>query len=376
METKLLTHITATVNRNLLGGRDLCAMLAECGITQFNLVSARNAFLKERTGLLGTLMPGRAMISNLTEMITFLVDPREEHAALHAIVQKFNLTIPGSGSVYSDNLSIAGGDDLYAANKPVVASGDKAVLQSDIIGICCIVQRGEGEAIARTVLNSGISSPVISYGIGTGLRDKVGIFRITIPAEKEVLMVMTDSYGAEQAFNLLIDAGKLDEPGKGFIYMWEIGDGLIDPKVSEGVSLHAANMDQIIFAVDEIKGNTQWRRKEANCRPGCGARKYLSGLMGMDILCNEGRGDELTAAAMAAGAAGATISKFRYVFPGEIGEGRPSPAREICSMIVGEKQAEGIAQALSAAGLYDEKTRGQIRMKKVSKACTYLGKPS
>ena len=375
METRQLTHITACVNRNVISGKDLSGLLSECGIVQFNLISGRNAFLRERTGLLGSFLPGPAMISSLSDVISFLVDPKDEFTALHAISDKFQITIAGNGSVFSDAFSVIGGEDLYAANKPAAPSGDRPVFQSDIIGICCIVQRGEGDTLARAVLDSSIGSPVISYGTGTGLRDKVGLLRITIPAEKEILLVTTDSYSADQAFDMLVYTGRLDQPGKGFIYLWDIGDGLINPKVSESVPLHAANMEQIIFAVDEMKGSTQWRRKNIAQAGGAGNRKTLSGLEGLDVICNEGRADDLTAAAMAAGAAGATISKFRYVFPGEIGEGRPSPAREMCSMIIGEKQAGSIILALENAGLFDRNTLGQIRIKKVPKACTYLGKP-
>ena len=79
---------------------------------------------------------------------------------------------------------------------------------------------------------------------------------------------------------------------------------------------------------------------------------------------------------MAAGAAGATLSRLKYVGEGSLKAGKASPAREMGSMIIGEQQVDGIAQALEKTGLFDAQTQGQIRIKKVTKACTYLGKAS
>ena len=62
---------------------------------------------------------------------------------------------------------------------------------------------------------------------------------------------------ADDIFSNMARAGKITEPGRGFMYSIPVHNGLIN--VSSTVSsLHGANMEQIISALD-IKGNKEWR---------------------------------------------------------------------------------------------------------------------
>jgi hypothetical protein len=57
-------------------------------------------------------------------------------------------------------------------------------LLGDLSGIGCILPRGLGDPIARIALELGTCVPAITFGIGTGLRDRLGLLRIAIPAER------------------------------------------------------------------------------------------------------------------------------------------------------------------------------------------------
>ncbi|MBU2055100.1 MAG: hypothetical protein KJ936_11055 [Proteobacteria bacterium] len=79
-------------------------------------------------------------------------------------------------------------------------------------------------------------------------------------------------------------------------------------------------------------------------------------------------------AAMAVGAAGATINRQKHVRPHDSPLNRVSPARECCNMIISVQQLPVIGEALEKAGAFDDKTHGQAYYRPVPKACTYLGK--
>jgi hypothetical protein len=174
---------------------------------------------------------------------------------------------------------------------------------------------------------------------------------------------------------MMIDIGALEQPGKGFIYLYPIKKGLIDVKAHVGLSRQAASIEQIVTVIDEIKGDTKWRRREfSKYRSAKKKRKYLNDLVNFTLICNEGRATDLIKAAMDAGAGGATISKLNY-HPIEKSESiEVSPAREISEMIISKNQIETVAKVLEKNGALDENTYGQMFYSLVPKAYTYMGK--
>jgi hypothetical protein len=167
----------------------------------------------------------------------------------------------------------------------------------------------------------------------------------------------------------------LDHPGKGFIYLYPIKMGLVDVKAYVGLSRQAASIEQIVTVIDELKGDTRWRRREfSKYRSARKERKYLNDLVNFTLICNEGRSSDLISAAMGAGAGGATTSKLKYRSAEKSKSNKISPAREISEIIISEKQIESVAKALEEKGALDDNTCGQMFYSLVPKAYTYMGK--
>jgi len=242
------------------------------------------------------------------------------------------------------------------------------------MGISGITQKGEGNSVAVIGLNTGTAVPTVTFGKGTGLRNRLGLWRILVPAEKEITTVILDESDADTVMDMMIQAGKLDQPGKGFIYIYPIAMGALNTKFFAGNTSQAASIEQIVSAIDEMKGNTEWRKKSLSVGGrAVKKRKFLSNLVNFSVLCNEGAGETMTAAAMAAGATGATISLYRHVDLTETPDSNVSPAREISGMTIAEKQVEKIIGALEAAGLFEPEASGEIIVNPVPRAFTYLG---
>jgi hypothetical protein len=226
--------------------------------------------------------------------------------------------------------------------------------------------------VARVALDMGASVPAVSFGIGTGIREKLGLLRIAIPAEKEIIHLAVSTYDADPLMKMMITAGNLDQPGKGFIYTYPIHKGLIDTKITHGMTRHVASVEQIIATLDEIKGDMGWRRRSGREALLLDEEHLLSGLIDLTVICNEGRGRDLIKEGMRAGARGATIiSKIKNHVSPDLKPKSMSPAREACSMAIREEQRDGIMNALIDAGLFDEKTSGQILVRSIPKAFTY-----
>jgi hypothetical protein len=369
---KAVSRISGIVHRG--GAAPVIRALADHGIVEGHLAAGRAAVLQEKKRFLGA---GEKIVlaEDPIEIFSFLVDPASEEAALKLVLKVAGMEIRGRGMAFGETVQLLGGHELCAENRPEPFTAECGIrLIPDLVGICCIVQRGQGDEVARVSLDTGTCVPAITFGRGTGVRDKLGLLRITIPAEKEVIHIVTDRHSADAVMGMMIDVGRLDEPGKGFIYAYPLGRGIVNTKIQRGMARHAASIEQIIAVVDEIKGGTTWRRRSGTAVSGNGGESYLLDLIDLTLVCDEGRGEDLVKAAMEVGAAGATISHQKHIRPQDSPFSRVSPARECCNMIVSRPQVPAIGEALERAGAFDDRAHGQLYGRPVPKAFTYLGK--
>jgi len=309
-------------------------------------------------------------------VLFFIIDADMEIPALHLIAEKGLLHLPGRGSVFSEEVKLALAHELCQENRVSLLKPDKTLhVAEGLAGVFCIVQRGQGDSIARVSLESGISVPSIHFGIGMGVRDKMGLLRITIPADKEIVYTLASSHDTDLIMDRMIEVGKLDQPGKGFIYEIPLKRGLINMKVMRGDQRQAASVEQIVAAVDQLKGGAEWRRRSASLRKrGAKKRNYIHHLVDLALLCDGGTGVDLVKTAMSAGATGATIANLKHVRPADSPLSQIPPVREECSMAVSENQLHLILDALQEAGAFTDSCHGQVQLRRVSRAFTYSPK--
>jgi hypothetical protein len=349
--------------------------LESIGIEYSNSIAGRRDLLQERKGLRKMFGTGKSMLHDPITIITFLVSTEIERAIINFIINRGGLNIPGRGTVFSKEVTLLKAHEQCQENKIQNIEIENRELLSDLTGICCIAQKGDGDILGKVGLETGSGVPAITLGIGTGLRDKIGLWRVTIPAEKEIVNLVTTSHNVTNVMDMMIDIGALDNPGKGFIYLYPIKMGLVDVKAYVGLSRQAASIEQIVTVIDEMKGDTRWRRREfSKYRSARKKRKYLNDLVNFTLICNEGRATDLIKAAMGAGAGGATISKLKYRTTEKSESNKISPAREISEMIIPENLIERVVKALEKSGALDDSSHGQMFYSVVPKAYTYMGK--
>ncbi len=338
--------------------------LGRIGIASVHVQSGRIVVLKETSGFFG-IGAGEKLEEDPSELFSFTVSPGSEKKAMAALFEACESSVSGRGSIVAEQIETSG--------EARQARGSEGLaLQSGLCGVTCIVQRGFGNAIARAALDMGFSVPLVSFGIGTGLRDKLGLLRVTIPAEKEVVQLFVTEHDADAVMSFLVDAGKIGQPGKGFIYTYPIARGALNTKLHRGKQKHAASVEQMISAIDDLKRSTEWRKRSLGARGRLKTRKYLADLVNVIVVCNEGRASDLVRAAMGVGATGATVSKLHYI---ELGResNATSPARESIDFAISRSQAGPVVSAIEAAGAFDAKTAGIIELKQINHAYTYLG---
>lgn len=353
--------------------RNVLESLKEVGVSELCLTAGRSPVIGERKGLF-TVFRGGDLVDDPVDIYTFLVAQEMEEPLMALIIERGELNLPGRGSVYSEEIVIPIAHEVFQENKPAPFEVERPeVRPSRLTGISCIVQRGQGNQVGKVALYTGSCVPSIHYGIGTGVRDKMGLLRITIPAEKELITMASSAHDAEVVMDMMIEVGKLAQPGKGFIYLFPVKRGLMNLQVIRGEKRQAASIEQIVTAIDHLKGGTEWRRWSGKTKKKGGGIRYLTGLVDLTLVCDEGTGAGLVTAAMSVGAPGATIHKLRHIRPQDSPLSQVSPAREACSMIISEGQLEKTIHALKEAGAFGDRCHGQVQMRRVSKAFTYLG---
>ncbi|RJR33161.1 MAG: hypothetical protein C4576_28475 [Desulfobacteraceae bacterium] len=369
MESRRVSNISVVIKRGLT--RSLVSSLSSAGIVDYNIFPARLIILHERRKGLGMVSPFRLM-EEQGDILSFMVESSQEDAALDSIIQQAELNIPGRGSVYSEQTTVFESPGMFSVNRLLHDTRQSVRKRSRLTGICCIVQRGKANLIARVALDAGACVPAISFGIGTGIRDKLGLLRIAIPAEKEIIHLAVSNFDAETIMKMMVNTGNLDQPGKGFIFTYPIAKGLIDTKITHGITRHVASMEQIIATLDELKGDTGWRKRSLQTIIMQNERYLLHDLSDLTLFCNEGRAQDMVKAAMHAGAGGATISRMSYQGGLDAANRLISAARESCNMAIEKNKLDSILNALDGAGIFDERTCGRILVRTVPKAFTYI----
>lgn len=362
-----LIQITAVVMKSLF--HDVVDALQQSGIDNIYTTAARNTlFESEHEFHLFRLTSQRALTSDAVEILKIIVAPEHEESLMALICDAARLDFPGMGSVYSQDIK------LLKANPRLEEQRDLSLhdtyganLSAELIGISCTVVKGQGNELARVVLETAASVPTITYGVGTGLRDKLGLLRITIPAEKETLNFMVSRYDAAHVFERLIQEGKLDRPGRGFINLFPIRRGKNNTRLTHGRSGQAASMDQMISAIDDLKGNIAWRRS-GQIMDETEKSASFAGL-DMTLLTAEAKGYDLVQKLMAAGVPGSTVTKLKLIERNS-GSGI-SRARVACNMLVTEEVLDQAVSILDEADAFGDEIHSVVMTSEVPKAFTY-----
>lgn len=299
-------------------------------------------FLRPRAGILPGLTSG--FDDSPMEIFRTTVSRESAPGVCAALVNALDLHSPGRGSLIVQDIV-----EHSDVEVPSTATRDEPppLLSRDLTLLTGILsQTGGGEPLARAALKLGVCVPLVSRGAGTGIRDQLGLLRVTIPPEKELVHLLVPSHDAGGLFRLLIEGARLDRPGGGFLYQTPVRVGVVDPLLRIGRQEHAASMEQLIAAMDEIKGGSTWRKRfsDVEDREKSALRPLRRNHREVVFICDEGGADALVHAAMAAGATGATTARLRCLSASDIEGG--VGARERGILCVPAARQDPVVRAL------------------------------
>ena len=249
--------------------------LIKAGAKGIFQVSARGSVINEG-GFFTKMFPPPAPEQCLVQV---LVPRSEEERISDVAVKSGNLDRVGGGALFS----ISCENTYHSSHFPLTEGNDDqdgSVHANRMDAICCICEKGVAEDIAQAALSAGAPGPTVTYGEGGGVRDKIPLLRMTKGPEKEFVWCVVDRSESAEVFTNMARAGRITEPGRGFLYSIPVSDGIINVSSTVSKNTHGATMEQVVAALDEIKGGKDWRTSGDNKSTSLNTT-YLENLTGL-----------------------------------------------------------------------------------------------
>jgi len=375
-----VTRITCQVHHRL--GPAVAECLLQNGARSVLVETGRSVRQFRRPRPFG--LPGRItrLDDQPVEVFRATVDRKHAEAVMLAVISAAGLDQPGRGTIYTQDLveyrhprPHSPGDPASPASPTEVPDAPETTLLKDLSLVTCILSMaGSGEQVARVALDLGTCVPVVTLGTGTGMRDRLGLLRITVPPEKEIVHLLVPVHDAEAIIRVLIDEANLSQPGRGFVYETPVKAGVLDRRLRIGPQEYAASIEQIIAAIDHLTAGTAWRKRFIGVEGDETDRAVQLSRNNREItlICAEGRAENLVEVALEAGAGGATTSRARRLTGNDPEEG--IAARERSTISVPAEICERVVAALLDAEQAGEESADRIQVLDAPAAFTHSGR--
>jgi hypothetical protein len=334
----------------------LDSALADLALPEVFVLRAKQMSLADKRGFFG-LRPATRLEESRALFYRFYVPAKFEQGVMRRIAGAADLRMGGRGCIFAMRGSIRRGSPLVFDEEKLeaICGADDKLPGEDYALLCCTVPRGLGESLSAAILELGVCVPVIFFGTGVGLRDKLGLLRITIPVEKEIIWFLVPRSDADLVEKTLIPRARLDVPGHGFLYKVFVHAPVVNLRVRQGKRVHAATMEQVIAALDDVQGSSNWRRLGTRNGGSPEGKSETEGKKGLFFIGQEEEVDIFRKTAMENGAKGATLNHFEMQSYSAAAreQAMESHSREFCDIIIPSCLEEDILKHIGETGLLD-----------------------
>lgn len=261
-------------------------------------------------------------ISPEQEILHFIVPGEETDRLMEQIVIVGKLKLYGAGAIFAtpcDELVCADDYPLWTPGVYRFKSESFDIkFKQDLTALIHTTDRGAAEPIARAAIKAGAQGATITYVRGYGLRDRLGLLRITKKHEKELITVVVDEFDLEAVFQAMAQAGRVEQPGRGFIYQLPASKGITNLASVFQAKKHSVSIQQVVSAIDTLHGGTQWRANQLLVHDPK-AREFAASNRGvsrdltlLNVVSQRKDSETLLKLFLEQGVSGASISNWRF----------------------------------------------------------------
>lgn len=338
------------------------------------LTQARGTLAKDRW--YQSILP---LVSPEKSQLQFFVPDGEVDHIMEEIIDSGSLHVEGAGAVFSvpcDDFFFTEDFQLWSGGRGYEDVVDASTaLKENLTAIFCVVQPEQSYVVSRAAMQAGAHGPIVHYCEGRGLRDRLGWLKITKKRTKEELLIVVDNADADAVTEAMVAAGRIDTPGRGFLFRMPVQKGLVSIASTYGGRHQQASMQQIVAAIDQLNGGTGWRERgviEGGAITSAGlnlfgkirTRRALHDQVILSCVAGRKHSQQIMDVGLEAGAPGANVAQAKFIQAGceTTSQGvRITIERGIVHMIMGRDEVTKVADAV----------RGFIESEQLGNACVY-----
>jgi len=346
------SSILCVADMNITDTLDKC--LEEMALPEVFIQRAKQMCLLDKQGFLG-VRPVTKLEENRALIYRINVPSKYEEGVINRIIETTDLQMAGRGSIFAQPIVLHRSEALsFDIEKLDKFCGHEGKYpHEEHVLLTCILPRGMGDSIARAILNQGVCVPIAFFGAGVGLRDKLGLMRITVPVEKEILWFAVPRSDATHLERSLIAKARLDIPARGFLYKFSVHAPVVNLRVRHGKQVHAATMEQVITALDEVRGSSEWRRFGSRRSESFG-KTQSDNNRALFFIGEEEEVEAFRRTAMENGARGATLNELemRSYTRRKTEQVMESHSRLLCDIVTSRAIEEKLLENIGSTSLF------------------------
>jgi nitrogen regulatory protein PII len=291
--------------------------IMQSGVPNVMATSARGSLVQERW--YQSLLPA---ISPEQEMLNLFVPQSAADTLMEQIVMVGNLRRSGAGAIFSlpcENLICSEDFPLWQPGQyQFVSESFDIQFKTGLSALLHVSDRGAADVVARAAIKAGAQGATITFIRGYGLRDRLGLLRITKSHDKELTLAVVDECDRDAVFEAMASTGKVEQPGRGIVYELPLSKGLTNLASVFQPHKHSASIQQMVRAIDELRGNADWRANhllvhDPKAREFRASERHLSkDLKILNIAARRKDIETLLAFLLDYGVAGASVVNWRF----------------------------------------------------------------
>ena len=201
-----------------------------CIIVNFGLGSKLLQIVKNYDVSAETVLLGKGTVNNRILDFLGLSDIRKEIVLMVAnknaadkILEKLNEEIdfekPGHGIAFTTSVRLLVGTRGNQSDNLIERRG---VDDNMYDAITVIVDMGKAEYVIDAATNAGSKGGTIIKGRGSGIHETSKLFSMDIEPEKEIVLILSEKDKTEAIVSSIRKELKIDEPGKGILYIQNV----------------------------------------------------------------------------------------------------------------------------------------------------------
>lgn len=204
---------------------ELMCFIVNNGHAHKLIQAARQWGIVEATVLLGKGTANNKILDFLglsdvrKEIVLMVANQDITDKVLKDMSKKFNFDKPNHGIAFTTSVgAVFGSRSLISENINCERGIENIMYQS----ITVIVDKGKAEDVIDAATKAGSKGGTIINARGSGIHETSKVFSMEIEPEKEIVIILSEIEMTEAIVTSIREELKIDEPGKGIIYVQDV----------------------------------------------------------------------------------------------------------------------------------------------------------